>query len=239
MGAVSQPLSQTARLESHYWRKQRFAVLLPFRDCCGYRFRHGLGYDALRTGSALDRRCNLSRQRVGSASRTPDKIQPEGFHTIQHDYASDRRRFLQVRAGIVLFPPGRRVRRARARRRWHNDDRSRFAKPGDIPTTPHPAMNPLGCHVDATVANPRATRATDAPKTGRDPIHPRRRWRNVASFPTQQFKPGTLIVIPNGKAHGRVIVASGPVNAIPLDPASWRDEVVSATDGMKPNSEPG
>jgi hypothetical protein len=61
----------------------------------------------------------------------------------------------------------------------------------------------------------------------------------VASFPTQQFKPGTLIVIPNGKAHGRVIVASGPVNAIPLDPASWRDEVVSATDGMKPNSEPG
>ena len=43
----------------------------------------------------------------------------------------------------------------------------------------------------------------------------------------KEFKPGTLIIIPKGTAHGGTIVTSGPVKAIAIKiPPQPKDDVV-------------
>jgi mannose-6-phosphate isomerase-like protein (cupin superfamily) len=103
-------------------------------------------------------------------------------------------------------------------------------KHGDLPTTPNPEMN-----VRSLVATDNATIAIQSGNVAKH-IHPKTdeiqyiiegsgaMWLGGER---REFKPGTLIVIPKGTAHGGTLVTSGPVKAIAIKiPPQPKDDVV-------------
>ncbi len=103
-------------------------------------------------------------------------------------------------------------------------------KHGDIPATPNPEMNSK-----LLVNTDNATVAVQSGNVAKH-IHPKTdeiqyiiegsgsMWLGTER---KEFKPGTLIVIPKGTAHGGTIVTSGPVKAIAIKiPPQPRDDVV-------------
>lgn len=103
-------------------------------------------------------------------------------------------------------------------------------KHGDLPATPNPDMN-----TKLLVNTDNATIAIQSGNVAKH-IHPTTdeiqyiiegsgaMWLGGER---KEFKPGTLIVIPKGTAHGGTIVASGPVKAIAIKiPPQPKDDVV-------------
>jgi mannose-6-phosphate isomerase-like protein (cupin superfamily) len=103
-------------------------------------------------------------------------------------------------------------------------------KHGDLPTTPNPEMNARGL-----VTTDNATIGIQSGNVAKH-IHPKTdeiqyiiegsgaMWLGSER---KEFKPGTLIIIPKGTAHGGTIVASGPVKAIAIKiPPQPKDDVV-------------
>jgi mannose-6-phosphate isomerase-like protein (cupin superfamily) len=103
-------------------------------------------------------------------------------------------------------------------------------KHGDIPTTPNPEMNSK-----LLVNTDNATVAIQSGNVGKH-MHPKTdeiqyiiegsgaMWLGGER---KEFKPGTLIIIPKGTAHGGTIVASGPVKALAIKiPPQPKDDVV-------------
>ncbi|MDM0052864.1 cupin domain-containing protein [Variovorax sp. J22R115] len=90
---------------------------------------------------------------------------------------------------------------------------------GDLPTTPNAEMNAKGL-----VATDNATVGIQSGNVGKH-MHPKTdelqyiiegsgaMWLGGER---KDFKPGTLIVIPKGTAHGDSVVTSGPVKAIAI-----------------------
>jgi len=103
-------------------------------------------------------------------------------------------------------------------------------KHGDLPATPNPEM-----HAKGLVTTGNATVGIQSGNVAKH-MHPQTdeiqyiiegsgaMWLGEQR---QDFKPGTLIVIPKGTAHGGTIVASGPVKAIAIKiPPQGKDDVV-------------
>ena len=103
-------------------------------------------------------------------------------------------------------------------------------KHSDLPTTPNPEMNTRGL-----VNTDNATIAIQSGNVAKH-IHPKTdeiqyiiegsgaMWLGGER---KEFKPGTLIIIPKGTAHGGTIVTSGPVKAIAIKiPPQPKDDVV-------------
>lgn len=101
---------------------------------------------------------------------------------------------------------------------------------GDLPGTANPEMN-----ARALVNTDNATIAIQSGNVAKH-IHPKTdeiqyilegsgaMWLGGER---KEFKPGTLIVIPKGTAHGGTIVTSGPVMALAIKiPPQARDDVV-------------
>ncbi len=92
-------------------------------------------------------------------------------------------------------------------------------KHSDLPTSPNPEMN-----VKWLVTTDNATIALSSGNVGKH-IHPKTdeiqyivegsgaMWLGAER---KEFKPGTLIIIPKGVAHGGTIVTSGPVKALSI-----------------------
>jgi len=92
-------------------------------------------------------------------------------------------------------------------------------KHGDLPATPNPDMNAKGL-----VATDNATIGIQSGNVAKH-MHPKTdeiqyiiegsgaMWLGGER---KEFKPGTLIVIPKGTAHGGSVVTSGPVKAIAI-----------------------
>ena len=102
-------------------------------------------------------------------------------------------------------------------------------KHGDLPTTPNAEMNARGL-----VATDNATIGIQSGNVAKH-IHPKTdeiqyiiegsgaMWLGGER---KDFKPGTLIVIPKGTAHGGTLVTSGPVKALAIKiPPQARDDV--------------
>lgn len=102
-------------------------------------------------------------------------------------------------------------------------------KHADLPTTPNPEMNARGL-----VTTDNATIGIQSGNVAKH-IHPKTdeiqyiiegsgaMWLGGER---KEFKPGTLIVIPKGTAHGGTLVTSGPVKAIAIKiPPQPRDDV--------------
>ncbi len=102
-------------------------------------------------------------------------------------------------------------------------------KHGDIPTTPNPEMNARGL-----VTTDNATIGIQSGNVAKH-IHPKTdeiqyiiegsgaMWLGGER---KEFKPGTLIIIPKGTAHGGTLVTSGPVKALAIKiPPQARDDV--------------
>jgi mannose-6-phosphate isomerase-like protein (cupin superfamily) len=102
-------------------------------------------------------------------------------------------------------------------------------KHGDLPSTANPEMNSK-----LLVATDNATVGIQSGNVGKH-IHPRtdeiqyiiegsgEMWLGGER---KAFKPGTLIVIPKGTAHGGTLVTSGPVKAIAIKiPPQPKDDV--------------
>ena len=102
-------------------------------------------------------------------------------------------------------------------------------KHADLPTTPNPEMNARGL-----VSTDNATVGIQSGNVAKH-IHPKTdeiqyiiegsgaMWLGSER---KEFKPGTLIIIPKGTAHGGTIVSSGPVKAIAIKiPPQPRDDV--------------
>jgi len=103
-------------------------------------------------------------------------------------------------------------------------------KHADLPTTPNPEMNAKGL-----VTTDNATIGLQSGNVAKH-IHPN---TNEIQYIVEgsgamwlggerkEFKPGTLIIIPNGTAHGGTLVTSGPVKAIAIKiPPQAKDDVV-------------
>jgi len=103
-------------------------------------------------------------------------------------------------------------------------------KHGDLPTTPNPEMNSRGL-----VNTDNATIAVQSGNVAKH-MHPNTNeiqyiiegsgsmWLGSER---KDFKPGTLIIIPKGTAHGGAVVTSGPVKAIAIKiPPQPKDDVV-------------
>jgi mannose-6-phosphate isomerase-like protein (cupin superfamily) len=101
---------------------------------------------------------------------------------------------------------------------------------GDLPTTGNPEMNARGL-----VVTDSATIGIQSGNVGKH-MHP---MTNEIQYiiegsgamwlggERKEFKPGTLIVIPKGTAHGGTLVTSGPVKAIAIKiPPQPKDDVV-------------
>lgn len=103
-------------------------------------------------------------------------------------------------------------------------------KHGDIPTTPNPEMNSkLLVNTDnATVAIQSGNVAKHMhPKTDEIQYIIEGSGAMWLGGERKDFKPGTLIIIPKGTAHGGTIVTSGPVKAIAIKiPPQPKDDVV-------------
>ncbi len=102
-------------------------------------------------------------------------------------------------------------------------------KHADLPTTPNPEMNARGL-----VTTDNATIGIQSGNVAKH-IHPKTdeiqyiiegsgaMWLGAER---KDFKPGTLIIIPKGTAHGGTLVTSGPVKAIAIKiPPQARDDV--------------
>jgi mannose-6-phosphate isomerase-like protein (cupin superfamily) len=103
-------------------------------------------------------------------------------------------------------------------------------KHDDIPKTPNPEMNGK-----TLVATDNATVGIQSGNVAKH-IHPKTdeiqyiiegsgaMWLGGERH---EFKPGTLIIIPKGTAHGGTIVSSGPVKALAIKiPPQPKDDVV-------------
>jgi mannose-6-phosphate isomerase-like protein (cupin superfamily) len=103
-------------------------------------------------------------------------------------------------------------------------------KHGDLPTTSNPEMN-----ARALVVTENATIGIQSGNVAKH-IHPKTdeiqyiiegsgaMWLGEER---KEFKPGTLIIIPKGTAHGGTLVTSGPVKAIAIKiPPQPKDDVV-------------
>jgi mannose-6-phosphate isomerase-like protein (cupin superfamily) len=103
-------------------------------------------------------------------------------------------------------------------------------KHGDIPTTPNPEMNSkLLVNTDnATVAIQSGNVAKHMhPKTDEIQYIIEGSGAMWLGGERKEFKPGTLIIIPKGTAHGGTLVTSGPVKALAIKiPPQPKDDVV-------------
>jgi len=103
-------------------------------------------------------------------------------------------------------------------------------KHADIPTTSNPEMNSkLLVNTDnATIAIQSGNVAKHIhPKTDEIQYIIEGSGAMWLGNERKEFKPGTLIIIPKGTAHGGTIVASGPVKAIAIKiPPQPKDDVV-------------
>jgi mannose-6-phosphate isomerase-like protein (cupin superfamily) len=103
-------------------------------------------------------------------------------------------------------------------------------KHGDLPSTPNPEMNAKGL-----VTTDNATIGIQSGNVAKH-IHPKTdeiqyiiegsgaMWLGDER---KEFRPGTLIIIPKGTAHGGTLVTSGPVKAIAIKiPPQPKDDVV-------------
>ncbi len=103
-------------------------------------------------------------------------------------------------------------------------------KQGDLPTTPNKEMNSR-----TMVATDSGTIALQAGNVAKH-IHPKTDEIQYIVEGTgtmwlggerKEFKPGTLIIVPKGVAHGGTIVTSGPVKAIAIKlPPQGKDDVL-------------
>lgn len=107
-------------------------------------------------------------------------------------------------------------------------------KHGDLPTTPNPEMNIKGLVVtdNATVAVQSGNVAKHThPKTDEIQYIIEGSGAMWLGNERKEFKPGTLIVIPKGTAHGGTLVTSGPVKAIAIKiPPQPKDDTVFIKD---------
>jgi len=103
-------------------------------------------------------------------------------------------------------------------------------KHGDLPSTPNPEMNAKGLVVtdNATIGIQSGNVAKHQhPKTDEIQYIIEGSGAMWLGGERKEFKPGTLIVIPKGTAHGGTLVTSGPVKAIAIKiPPQPRDDVV-------------
>jgi mannose-6-phosphate isomerase-like protein (cupin superfamily) len=103
-------------------------------------------------------------------------------------------------------------------------------KHADIPTTPNPEMNSkLLVNTDnATIAIQSGNVAKHMhPKTDEIQYIIEGSGAMWLGGERKEFKPGTIIIIPKGTAHGGTIVTSGPVKAIAIKiPPQPKDDVV-------------
>ncbi|MEJ8851270.1 cupin domain-containing protein [Variovorax rhizosphaerae] len=92
-------------------------------------------------------------------------------------------------------------------------------KHGDLPGTPNPEMNSKGLVTsdNATIAIQSGNVAKhNHPKTDEIQYIIEGTGAMWLGNERKEFKPGTLIIIPKGTAHGGSIVTSGPVKAIAI-----------------------
>jgi len=103
-------------------------------------------------------------------------------------------------------------------------------KHGDIPTTPNPEMNakPLVVTDNATVGIQSGNVGKHMhPKTDEIQYIIEGSGAMWLGSERKEFKPGTLIIIPKGTAHGGTLVTSGPVKAIAIKiPPQPKDDIV-------------
>ena len=103
-------------------------------------------------------------------------------------------------------------------------------KHGDVPTTANPEMNSkLLVNTDnATVAIQSGNVAKHMhPKTDEIQYIIEGSGAMWLGGERKEFKPGTLIIIPKGTAHGGTLVTSGPVKALAIKiPPQPKDDVV-------------
>lgn len=103
-------------------------------------------------------------------------------------------------------------------------------KHGDLPSTPNPEMNAKGLVVtdNATIGIQSGNVAKHThPKTDEIQYIIEGSGAMWLGSERKEFKPGTLIIIPKGTAHGGTLVTSGPVKAIAIKiPPQPRDDVV-------------
>nr|WP_316639622.1 cupin domain-containing protein [uncultured Roseateles sp.] len=102
-------------------------------------------------------------------------------------------------------------------------------KHGDLPATPNPEMNAKGLVVtdNATIGIQSGNVAKHIhPKTDEIQYIIEGSGAMWLGGERKEFKPGTLIIIPKGTAHGGTLVSSGPVKAIAIKiPPQARDDV--------------
>ena len=102
-------------------------------------------------------------------------------------------------------------------------------KHGDIPTTPNPEMNARGLVItdNATIGIQSGNVAKHIhPKTDEIQYIIEGSGAMWLGGERKEFKPGTLIIIPKGTAHGGTLVTSGPVKALAIKiPPQPRDDV--------------
>ena len=103
-------------------------------------------------------------------------------------------------------------------------------KHADLPTTANPEMNTRGLVTtdNATIAIQSGNVAKHMhPKTDEIQYIIEGSGAMWLGGERKEFKPGTLIVIPKGTAHGGTLVTSGPVKAIAIKiPPQPKDDVV-------------
>ncbi|MEO8278392.1 MAG: cupin domain-containing protein [Ideonella sp.] len=100
----------------------------------------------------------------------------------------------------------------------------------DLPTTPNPEMNARGLVTtdNATIGIQSGNVAKHQhPKTDEIQYIIEGSGAMWLGGERKEFKPGTLIIIPKGTAHGGTIVTSGPVKAIAIKiPPQPKDDTV-------------
>ena len=103
-------------------------------------------------------------------------------------------------------------------------------KHADIPATPNPEMNARGLVTtdNATIGIQSGNVAKHHhPKTDEIQYIIEGSGAMWLGGERKDFKPGTLIIIPKGTAHGGTIVTSGPVKALAIKiPPQPKDDVV-------------
>jgi mannose-6-phosphate isomerase-like protein (cupin superfamily) len=103
-------------------------------------------------------------------------------------------------------------------------------KHADLPSTPNPDMNAKGFVVtdNATIGIQSGNVAKHIhPKTDEIQYIVEGSGAMWLGAERKEFKPGTLIIIPKGTAHGGTLVTAGPVKAIAIKiPPQPKDDVV-------------
>ncbi|HEY2559947.1 MAG TPA: cupin domain-containing protein [Caldimonas sp.] len=103
-------------------------------------------------------------------------------------------------------------------------------KHGDLPATANPEMNARGLVTtdNATIGIQSGNVAKHMhPKTDEIQYIIEGSGAMWLGGERKEFKPGTLIIIPKGTAHGGTLVTSGPVKAIAIKiPPQPKDDVV-------------